>query len=675
MKHPLTLLMILALVTACGGDEGSPASEPDTVVSPDGVCDIAEDVADDIAPEVTEVDVGPSCEEGELPEETVSAEQAKYALSLFHFNIEYVVGGLQYVDNEGTVHSMSDVLSDPALVDGWDNDRVEDWIVTETFEPILDLYLAHPQWRVNIELQAYMIEVLAARHGSVLEKLHTLAWNGQVELISFHYSAQLFLAFPKEDLVRSIARTRQVFAEHCLPLSGVVFNQEGQAGPGWMRTLVEEGYSIGVYPKNLYLYVHEGVPMWPHYAAEGGTLVIGPGSYDPGAGVQIAWDFFDDGELRAVPDLISPYLAPLAGHDPARVAEFEAKLQAREDEGYILTTVSGLVDHLEARGVEKKPAPVLVDGTWQAKSTDSIHRWLGGRSDVFAGAEEDNRVRTGNAKARMAVAASQVLLEYAETAGVEVSAAKAEMASLWDLLFHAEISDASGVNPWRGEVLFALEANEELEARSHALQQELLGLLDVDHVIVDLASRQVSVVDAPVLGGEPQIVEAPLEVEVLADGRPTDSKWYALGEGRWRLTLSISAALDPDSCDDCDTKWVEVRFPRTHDALEYSPGLMEDEVVFQPLDGFTLQLGEVYLPLANGLIGLGDGRYVIKHVRRVHVAGHVAADRTTVDFIDETLPTDQAAVWVFELVDGTAEEALGVANGLNIAPSVTLSRD
>jgi hypothetical protein len=528
---------------------------------------------------------------------------------------------------------------------------------------------------VNIELQAYMIEVLAKRHPSVLEKLHTLAWSGQVELISFHYSAQLFLAFPKEDLVRSIARTREVFQEHCLPLSGVVFNQEGQAGPGWMRTLVEEGYTIGVYPKNLYLYVHEGVPMWPHYAAEGGTLIIGPGKYDPASGVQIAWDFFDDGELRAVPDLISPYLAPLAGHEPARVAEFEAKLQAREDDGYILTTVTGLVDHLEARGVEKKPAPVLVDGTWQAKSTDSIHRWMGGRSDIFAGAEEDNRVRTGNAKARMQVAASQVLFEHVSEAGMDVTGAAAELRALWDLLFHAEISDASGVNPWRGEVLFALEANEELEERAHALQQQMLGFLGADYVTVDLAKRSVSVVDAPIVGGEPQIVEAPLEVEVLADGRPTSSKWYGLGDGRWRLTLNVSAAYDPESCDDCDTKWVEVRFPRTHDALEYSPGLMEDEVVLQPLAGFTLQLGEVYLPLANGLIGLGDGRYVIKHVRRVHVAAHVAADRSTVDFIDETLPPDQAAVWVFDVIDGTAAEALFVAHGLNIAPEVWLSLD
>lgn len=667
MKNLLALPLLLfvcslGLHLACGEDAESPL------------------LHDTIAPDVNESDVtsdadtgtDPGCDLPALSEPPVDPEQTRFALSLFHFNVEYVVGGLEYVDQEGTVHSMSDVLSDPELVEGWDNDRVEDWIITETFEPILDIYLAHPEWRVNIELQAYMIEVLAQRHPEILDKVHTLAWLGQVELISFHYSAQLFLAYPKEDLTRSIERTRQVFSEHCLPLSKVVFNQEGQAGLGWMRTLVEEGYDIGVYPKNLYLYVHEGVPMWPHYASEGGTLIIGPGSYDAEAGVDIVWDFFDDGELRAVPDLINPYLAPLAGKDPARIAEFTQQLQDRHDEGYIVTTISDMVAHLEALGVEKRPSPILVDGTWQAKSTDSIHRWLGGRSDVFGGSEEDNRVRSGNAQARMHVAASQVLLEHAAAEGLEVSEAEREMADLWDLLFHAEISDASGVNPWRGEVLFALEANEELLARTHALQMEFLEQLGVQHMSVDLSTRAVTVLDT-MADRAPWIeAPAPIEIELRADGRETDVQWFELDEGRWRLVLEVSAASE---CDDCDLKWLELRFPRTHDALEYSPGLMEDQVVLQPLDELSLQRGEVYLPLANGLIGLGDGRYAIKHVREVHIAGHVGLESTTVDFIDETLPADQAVVWTFEFLEGSAAEALAVANRINVTPVVFLSRN
>ena len=61
-------------------------------------------------------------------------------------------------------------------------------------------------------------------------------------------------------------------------------------------------------------------------------------------------------------------------------------------------------------------------------------------------------------------------------------------------------------------------------------------------------------------------------------------------------------------------------------------------------------------------------------VRDVHVAGRVAAEGTTVDFIDETLPPDQSVTWVFDVVDGSAEEALDHANRLNIHPRVELSR-
>lgn len=664
---PLILGLTWTSLLAC-----SESAEPPTSSDPGPADAGSTDVVSLDASIVTDEDVSPPCESGELVLPAVNPEQTKFALSLFHFNVEYVVGGLEYVDKNGTVHSMSEVLSDPELVKGWDNDRVEDWIITETFEPILDIYLDHPDWRVNIELQAYMIEVLAERHPEILAKLHTLAWLGQVELISFHYSAQLFLAYPKEDLVRSIARTKQVFEEHCLPLSGVVFNQEGQAGLGWMRTLVEEGYTIGVYPKNLYRYVHDGVPMWPYYASEGGTMIVGPGSYEAEAGVEIVWDFFDDGELRAVPDLINPYLAPLADKDPARIAEFTQQLQDRHDDGYIVTTISDMVAHLEALGVDKPPAPSLVDGTWQAKSTDSIHRWLGGRSDVFAGAEEDNRVRSGNAEARMHVSATQVLVEHAASLGMEVSGFEEEMVALWDRMFHAEISDASGVNPWRGEVLFALEANEEILALATAIQHELMALMDAKHVLVDLLARSVNVLEEGTAPAPWIEAEAPAAMEIRADGRQVDAQWFELDENRWRLMIEVSAATE---CEDCDLKWVEVRFPRTHDALEYSPGLIEDEVVLQPLSGFSLQLGEVYLPLANGLIGLGEGRYAIKHVRDVHVAARVALESTTVDFIDETLPADQGASWTFEFFEGGAEDALAIANRINTFPTVILNRN
>ena len=254
---------------------------------------------------------------------------------------------------------------------------------------------------------------------------------------------------------------------------------------------------------------------------------------------------------------------------------------------------------------------------------------------------------------------------------MDTGAVDAELRSLWDLLFHAEISDASGVNPWRGEVLFALEANRELLQRSETLQTELLSWLDIEHASVDLEARTVTPLDAIPQAGPLLPADPPLEVELISPGRDGELLWYHLGAQAWRLEVHLPAAQE---CDDCDLKWVELRFARTHDALEYSPGLIEDEVVLQPLDGFDLQRQEVYLPLANGLIGLGDDRYVIKHVRRMHIAARVSAQSTTVDFIDETLPPDHSAVWGFDVIDGSPQEALHHAHRLNIVPVLTLSR-
>ena len=44
----------------------------------------------------------PACESVErVPSPQVNLEQKKFALSLFHYNVEYVIGGLMYVDDEG----------------------------------------------------------------------------------------------------------------------------------------------------------------------------------------------------------------------------------------------------------------------------------------------------------------------------------------------------------------------------------------------------------------------------------------------------------------------------------------------------------------------------------------------------------------------------------------------
>lgn len=610
-------------------------------------------------------DTTSACVKVAPPVPDVDAKRTRFAMSLYHFNLEYVIGGLDYTDASGKRHLFAGV----AEAAGWNDAKVEDWIVTDTFAPILEMYDRHPSWGVDIELQGRFVEVLAARHPQVLDLLRRMAQRGQVELVSFHQNAQLFLAFPREDLDRSIQETVATFAAHCLPLSGVVFNQEGQAGEGRQRALFDHGYSIGIHPKNLFRYAQKGEdPFWPWYQSEGATLIAGPGSVDPKSGVEVAWDIFDDGELFAVPSKLNPYFAPITKHDPKVVAALEAKLQAREDAGFLMATVSQYVLHLAKRGVEKKQAPPLLDGTWQAPSTDSIHRWLGGRSDVFADGESDNNVRTANVRARREVIAAQVLLEVVQKQGKVEPALAGQVHGLWRRLFRAQVSDGSGVNPWIGERMACLDESAAIVTEAKPIHAALLAKLGWKHAEIDVEARTAQKISEIPQHEPPTVVDAPLPVTVTTGDRKAEVQWTLVGPKRWQLNVSFDKAGSGPACAACDPRHVQVDFPRADAILRYSPGLLDGEVRTYPAGAFALLEGEAYLPLANGLLGLGQDRWVIKHTAACHIAVRIADGDASASFIDRSLQPSDTGAWAFELFEGPQAEALALARRINTHP-------
>ncbi len=597
------------------------------------------------------------------PAPEIDPSRTKFTVNLFHFNIQYVVGGL-----EGNGDDIGPFCGDPCV--GWDNDAVEDWIIQESFAPVVDFYLEHPQWKATFEMQAYMVEVMAKRHPEVLSKLRTLAGRGQVEIASLHYADQLFLAYPRRDLARSTRLTREVFDAHCLPLSGVVFNQEGQAGEGWMRYLVEEGYEIGIFPKNLFKYVRGPEAertKAPWYAAQGGTMIVGPGGVDPASGIDVAWSFFDDGELLMVEGELNPYFAPLAGFSEARYDEWEAKLQGLEDAGYTSVTITEYVRHLEARGTPKPEAPPLLDGTWQPQSTDSIHRWLGGMGQgPWSGTEQDNAVRSGNYEARHWLEALEIYAEAARSRGADPKALDAIdkwVEGAWKDLFNAMVSDSTGVNPWAMETRFSLDLNEALRTGATERIDRLRALLDDAHVEIDLAAHTARPLDTLPVEDAPE-VEAPLAVEIDGGARTVTTTWTQIAPGHHRLRIDFG----PGSAEGDRT--LSARFPTADDTLRYVPGLVEDAVVTRPLSDFVFERGEAWLPLPSGLIGLRPDLWVVKHARTNHIAARISPDDPFVEFRDETQPAEAAVRWTFDLVQGSADEALEWARAINLAPTL-----
>jgi len=600
-----------------------------------------------------------ACKMVEPPAVKVDPKADKFALTMFHYNIEYVVGGLN-----GTKDYKSFCGID---CDELDNDAVEDWIVRESFKPVVDFYYKYPKWKVNFEMQGYMLEILAKRFPEQLKKIREMAQRGQMEISSFHYSDQLFLAYPREDLERSIKLTKEIFKKHCVPLSGVVFNQEGQAGEGRQKVLVNQGYKIGVFPKNLFKYVRgEKTQPWPYYKQFGGHLIMGSMGVDPASKIQLHWLFFDDGELLSVQDKLNPYFAYLAKHDPKRMEDYKKKIEDFEKRGYKIAHISEYVEHLKAKKIEAKPAPKLLDGTWQPKTTASIHRWMGGQGLYTT--EQDNNVRAGNYRARTVLKAAEVLYEVWKKQNKADDAIEKTLAETWKKMYRSQVSDSSGVNPWIGETMWSLRLNKEVTEQAQKIIDDIKKRLGMSFVKIDLKDKSASKLDK-----QPDELDGWVEdklpikdFKVNATNRTHKlTVWkHKTDKDRYRIRIEFTESSDKKSRN------LKVTFPRLEERIVYSPGLMEDEIVDYAITDFIYQTKEVFLPLSNGLIGLGQEWFAIKHTRTNHLAVRLPSEQKTVEFIDNTQPVDQKTVWFFDLIKASKKDALAAAMRLNITPVV-----
>jgi len=578
-----------------------------------------------------------------------AAEPRRYALSMFHFNIQYVAGGL-----EGFVNFLP---PDSPDLRAWEiNDvGVEDRIVTESFEPVLDLYLAHPTWGVNLELQGYFLDVLAARHPAVLDKLRRLAVSGQAEVVSFHYSDQLFLAFPREDWEHSQALTRQTFDRLGIPLATTVFAQEGQAGAGMARAMAERGYRVLVWPKNLFSYQHGAFDAAPYYQLGDVNMIAGAqGVHSVVTGsagdveIDVTWTFFDDGELLAT-NGVDPYFTPTFVHKPQAVANYENNVAALEAQGYSISTIGRYVDEVKGLGVEPVQAPPLLDGTWQPNSTDGLRKWLGGGG--LWDAERDNDVRSLQAMAHREVVAAQTA---ASNAGTDATA----LDDAWRLLALSEVSDSTGINPFRGEVEYGIgDATEALRIATETIDAAK-AKLGAQTVQIDVSAGSL-LGDPPAPDPTPEIA-APLQIRVDAGGRVWRQRWTETAPGVARLELQF----DPGS--GARARKLAVTFPGDSSDIVYCPGLDDDRPVSIPKSTFSFD--HFQMALANGLIGLSTGRFVVKETARVHLAATVTAANGDIAFSDDTAPAEDQVTWVFHLVDGTLDDAVAYANRLNVSP-------
>jgi len=102
--------------------------------------------------------------------------------------------------------------------------------------------------------------------------------------------------------------------------------------------------------------------------------------------------------------------------------------------------------------------------------------------------------------------------------------------------------------------------------------------------------------------------------------------------------------------------------------VTYSPALTDDRAVTYPLSGFDPENGDwMYVPAPNGLIGLGHDLYLIKDTRTVNVTFNVPVGESVVS-LDMLKPPNRVFDWHFRLVRGPIDQALDLADALNVHP-------
>ena len=576
----------------------------------------------------------------------------RWSLSLYHFNVQYVAGG--------TVGFAATALRNPgsARLTDFTEAEVEDRIIVESFEPLLDLLLENPDFALTLEMQGYMVDLIAARHPGILQKMQALTAAAQLELASIHWSDQFFLAFGRESLEQGWLRTEASFAAADVPLSPIVFTQEGQFGPGFGAWLAEtRPGAVMVMPRNLMGFFQDGLADAPLFTARGLDVVLPRGVTDET--VEKSFNYFDDGELLATGGL-DPYFGEIFVHRPAAVAAYAHELRCAVENGTRVGRIADYVAAVKGAGYIPAEMPPFLDSTWQPKSTRGTLRWMGGGGG-FRQHERDNQVLTTCIAAERAVRALDVA-----TGAVDDT--------VWQDLLLGQVSDARGLNPWRGEVQYGLEhCAAAREAAQAGLAREAarrgFGALQVD-----LSTREVSRY-SPSERPPEAAVAPPFALGLEAEPRPSRVEWtQPAGEPNiWHLTVTWPVAPEfvaaRDEClargrpeHACDTAAIPLKliFPRAAGVIRVRPAFTVEPEQYLETD---FQLAEdtrqdaLWLPVWDGWVDLGNGFHVIKDLGAVHLAFGFPAGEGRNDalwMLDETQPPHEPVTWRFTITDEPA---------------------
>ncbi len=551
-----------------------------------------------------------------------AAEKPKYALSLFHFNLQYVAGDF----------------------------RIENRIIRQSFLPLMKLLDQHPNWRINLEIQGWAFEVMQENHPDALALFKKLIDRRQIELTVAHYSDQFFLAYPALDMRRSIAISDQILQDLGISRSRVFVAQEIQWSPA-LPSMLHGKYNVIVTSSGPHSYYRPPTPplVRARYAGKDMLALIGGGKKDL-KNLRWTWAFFDDGEVFNTTDYRSDFF---------RVPEQEKKNIARyqklEAEGYRFITISEFVDILKNDPDYRIPDyPYVPEGTWNMNQ-GGPYMWMGRQR---SGVETDGLTRAICYRTRGRVLLAERVVEYIEKLGQRIQELREWLLKAWKHLLLSEVSDSSGWTPLLIEVRYTEDEAHKADLIVDTMLQNLADALKLRQTgyIVTTRDGQLQPADH-IESRRLQPETPPVPVFVRAESARITCKRIA--NGLW--VLDIEAQRPEDGA-------VEIAFPTAESGLIYSPPGGEDAQIGIPTDTKR----DPILALASGWIYLGDGMNLIKDTYVEHLAATWKREQQRLVFREEMNENEPVLRMRFYLLQGQPAQGRKLANALNVWPTYYL---
>lgn len=565
----------------------------------------------------------------------------KYAIGMFHFNLQYLAGDY----------------------------KIERRIIRESLLPVLQFFDQHPEYRSDIEIQGYAIDVLAQEHPDVLALLKKLVKRRQIELVIAHYSDQLFIGYPALDLQKSIEISDQVLAENGLERSRVFFGQEIQWSPGLAYALKGKYDVVVTSSDPNSWYNGETLPLVNvRYGGDSIEALIGGGQKTLKG---MDWDiaFLDDGEDFNTTDYNSNFF-PV----PAQAKEHIDKFKRLLDEGYQFVTITELTKKIKADpGYTLPEYPFVPEGTWHMNVCGPF-MWMGRQR---SGVETDGITRALSYQARGELLMTEKLLDYAAGLGMDVSALRKLLLEAWKDLLLSEVSDSSGWDPWLVEVQYTdnevanmrmllkkiLEAlaqllNSAAPGTAPATAQSPTGAAapNASSLLVNTLTGLVTP-DTAVAAEDGAPSALPVNFSVRAAAYTV--KTVRLSDSLYRMDIECARPADGA---------VEISFSTNINGLEYSASCGERTKVIIP----TTYKNDPAFALTNGFIYLGNGYSLIKDCTVEHLAATWKTKARALVFREELREGNRHMYMRFYVVKGTAEDGLAFGNNLNTWPSYYL---